>query len=319
MTPPVPTYKLNSGYTIPLIGFGTFGGADAPDAVYKATKVALKVGYRHIDTAFIDETEEALGKAVKESGVPREEIFMTTKLWQTFHEPKHVRPACELSLKYLDFKYLDVYMMHWPMAWEFKGYDFKSIKVRDESNDIKCIDVPVIDTWREMEKLVKDGLVRSIGVSNFTIPMLEDLLSKCEIPPAINQVEVHPNMPQEEMLAYCKSKNILVTAFSPLGSPGFPQGGQIKTLEEPVILEIAKKYNKSPVQVMINWGVNRGYAVIPKSVTPERIQANLEYFKMDPEDIEKITDIGRKNRVRTCDPVFMFGKSNDVFHEHDKK
>ncbi|KAI8374111.1 NADP-dependent oxidoreductase domain-containing protein [Radiomyces spectabilis] len=314
----VPTIKLNSGYDLPMIGYGTFGGKDAPHQVYDATKVALEAGYRHFDTAFLYETEEALGKAIRESNVPREEVFVTTKLWQTFHKPEHVRPACEKSLELLQFDYIDQYMMHWPMAWEFRGYEFKDIKVKDENNDIKCIDVPIIDTWKAMEQLVKDGLVRTIGVSNFTIPMLEDLLRKCEIPPAVNQVEIHPSLPQEELLEYCKSKGIALTAYSPLGNPGYSQGGVIKTLEEPVVLQIAEKYGKTPVQILLNWGVARGYAVIPKSVTPSRIKANIEYFKMDPADVEAITAIGRGKPVRTCDPVVMFGISNDVFSEHKK-
>ncbi|KAG0166757.1 hypothetical protein DFQ28_001141 [Apophysomyces sp. BC1034] len=314
----VPKIKLNSGYELPAIGYGTFGGHDAPEKVYHACRVALKEGYRHFDTAYLYETEEALGTAIRESGVPRNELFITTKLWQTFHKPEHVRPACQRSLDLLGFDYLDQYMVHWPMAWEFHGFDFKDIKVRDENNDIKCIDVPIIDTWRAMEQLVKDGLVRSIGVSNFTIEMLEALLAECEIPPAVNQVEIHPSMPQEDLLAYCKNKDIALTAYSPLGNPGYSQGGVIKTLDEPVVLQIAEKYNKTPVQVLLNWGVNRGYSVIPKSVTPERIKANQEYFKMDPADIDAITELGREHQVRTCDPAVMFGPSNDIFKEHQK-
>lgn len=170
-----------------MIGYGTFGGADAPDLVYKAAKVALEEGYRHFDTAYlckhrsrlfsvwilqgliyacitlVDKTEESLGKAIRESNVPREQIFVTTKLWNTHHKPEHVRPACERSLKDLQFEYIDMYMLHWPMAWEFHGFEHDQLQPRDENNHIKCINVPIIDTWREMEKLVKDGLVRTIG------------------------------------------------------------------------------------------------------------------------------------------------------------
>ncbi|KAL1926355.1 hypothetical protein VTP01DRAFT_5876 [Rhizomucor pusillus] len=320
----VPTIKLSSGYELPMIGYGTFGGADAPDLVYKAAKVALEEGYRHFDTAYLYKTEESLGKAIRESSVPREKVFVTTKLWNTHHKPEHVRPACERSLKDLQFDYLDMYMLHWPMAWEFHGFEHDQLQPRDENNHIKCIDVPIIETWREMEKLVKDGLVRTIGVSNFTIPMLEDLMSKCEIPPAMNQIEIHPSLPQEEMVEWAKKHNMVLTAYSPLGNPGyswFSSTGHKKTLEHPAVLKAAEKYNKSPVQVLINWGVARGYCVIPKSVTPERIKANIEYFKMDPEDVEEITKIGREEPVRTCDPVLMFGPDNDVFGEHkgDKK
>lgn len=232
---------------------------------------------------------------MKESGVPREELFITTKLFQYFHEPQHVRPVFDRSLELLDMDYVDLYLMHWPFSWEFKGYDFENLK---PTKNMHVTNVPVIDTWREMEKLVKDGKARSIGVSNFTIPMLEDLLSKCTIPPAVLQIEIHPSLPQEELIAYCKSKNIALTAYSPLGNPGYTNN-ILKTVEEPVVLDIAKKYNKTPVQVLLNWGVNRGYAVIPKSVTPSRIEANLTYFKMDDEDVEAITALGRKNPIRT--------------------
>lgn len=172
-----------------------------------------------------------------------------------------------------------------------------------------------------MEKLVKDGLVRNIGVSNCTIPMLEELLKEAEIPPAVNQIEIHPSLPQEEMLKWAKEHGIHLTAYSPLGNPGFSwfsNTGHSKTLEQPAVLKAAEKYNKTPVQVLINWGVARGYSVIPKSVTPERIKANIEYFPMDPEDVEEITKIGREHPVRTCDPVLMYGPSNDIFGEHKK-
>lgn len=185
--------------------------------------------------------------------------------------------------------------MHWPFSWEFMGYEFEDIK---EEKDVKVTHVPIIDTWRAMETLVKDKKTRSIGVSNFTIPMLEDLLKQCEIPPAVNQVEIHPSLPQEELLAYCKSKGILLVAYSPLGNPGY-RNGVVKTVEDPVVLDIAKKYNKTPVQVVLNWGVNRGYGVIPKSVTASRIKDNLHYFKMDQQDIEKITCLSREKTIRT--------------------
>ncbi|KAI8371892.1 NADP-dependent oxidoreductase domain-containing protein [Blakeslea trispora] len=303
----VPTVKLNSGYDFPLIGYGTFGGHDSVDQVYKASKAALELGYRHFDTAYGYGTEHVLGKAIKESQIPREEIFVTTKLWNNFHEPQHVVPVCERSLKNLDVDYIDLYLMHWPLAWPFHGYEFEDLKDSDT-----VIDVPIIDTWREMEKLVKSGKVRSIGVSNFTIPMLEDLLKQCEIPPAVNQIEIHPKLIQEEMLAYCKQKNIVLTAYSPLGNPGY-RNNVLKTVEEPLILDLAKKYNKSPQQILLNWGVNRGYAVIPKSVTPSRIEANLEYFKMDQKDIDAITALGHHDTLRTCDPKKIWGAGNAIF------
>ncbi|CAO3653594.1 unnamed protein product [Cunninghamella echinulata] len=200
------------------------------------------------------------------------------------------------------------------MAWEFKGYEFKDIGSFRGQQDVKCIDVPIIDTWREMEKLVDEGLVKTIGVSNFTIPMLEDLLKQARIPPAVNEVELHPSLPQQELVDYCAKKNIALIAYSPIGNPGYHKG-HMKITEEPKIIEIAEKYNISTYQLLLNYGVSRNYAVIPKSVTPSRIKANIQYVKIDEEDIKAITEVGLKHPVRTCSPLKMFGPSNNIFNE----
>ncbi|KAI8879724.1 Aldo/keto reductase [Backusella circina FSU 941] len=305
----VPSIKLNSGYGLPLIGLGTFGGNDAPDQVYHASKHALEYGYKHFDTAYMYQTEQVLGKAIRESNIDRKELFITTKLWRNFNEPHHVRPMFNRSLQNLGMDYVDLYLIHWPISFDFHGYEPENL---DKGDCVSLKQVPHIDTWREMERLVKDGVARSIGVSNFTIPMLEKLLSECEIPPAVNQVELHPCLPQQDLLDYCKSKNIALTAYSPLGSPGFRRD-TIKTVDEQLIKDIGLKYDKTPVQVLINWGVNRGYSVIPKSVTASRIQDNLIYFKMDEQDIQAITELGLKTPLRTCDPMVLWKDKVDVF------
>ncbi|KAI9250139.1 NADP-dependent oxidoreductase domain-containing protein [Phascolomyces articulosus] len=307
------TVKLNNGYDFPLVGYGTFGGHAAPTQVYNGSKIALEVGYRHIDTAYLYRTEEAVGKAVRESNIPRNEIFITTKLWQTFHEPQHVRPACERSLKLLGLDYIDLYMIHWPMSWEFHGYEFDDLKVCNEDGDIPVTSVPIIDTWHAMEGLVKAGLVKSIGVSNFSISQIEDLIKQCEIKPAVHQLEIHPSLPQEEMLEFCNKHNIVLTAYSPLANPGY--SGVPSMFSDPVVLRIAEKYGKTPAQVLLNWGVARGYAVIPKSVTAERIEANVEYFEMNKKDIEAILEIGKRNPYRSGSPLKDFGPSNNIFNE----
>ncbi|CAO3649752.1 unnamed protein product [Cunninghamella blakesleeana] len=310
----IPHYKLNNGKELPLIGFGTFKGHSGDSEVYEATKIALQEGYRFIDTAYIYETENAVGRAVRDSGVPREEAFILSKLWQNFHEPQHVRPVFDRTLKNFGFDYLDCYIIHWPMAWEFGGYEFKEVSIFRGQKDCKRIDVPIIDTWREMEKLVDEGLVKTIGVSNFTIPMLEELLKDARIPPAVNEVEIHPSLPQQELLDYCTNNNIALIAYSPIGNPGYA-GKNLKTVEEPKIKEIAEKYNISTYQLLLNYGVSRNYAVIPKSVTPSRIKANIQFVKISDEDIKTITEVGLQHPIRTCSPLRMFGPSNDIFNE----
>ncbi|KAI8983083.1 NADP-dependent oxidoreductase domain-containing protein [Pilobolus umbonatus] len=305
----IPSLKLNSGHEMPMIGYGTFGGHDVPEIVYNAVKVALRLGYKHIDTAYIYGTEDAVGKAIRESKSDRKDLFITTKLWQFFHEPQHVRPAFQKSLDNLKMDYVDLYLIHWPFSWKFKGYELSDC---EDNNHMEVTNVPIIDTWREMEKIYKEGKAKSIGVSNFTIPMLEELLSQCEIPPAVNQVEIHPALPQDELLAYCKNKNIALTAYSPLANPGYRNNvGEI--LEKPIIMEIAKDHDRSPAQVILNWGINRGYAVIPKSVTPSRIEDNLTYFKLSQKELDAISAIGAENIVRTCKPEASWGPQTKIW------
>ncbi|CAO3594721.1 unnamed protein product [Absidia cylindrospora] len=266
MAADIPYSLLEGKYKFPHIGLGTFKGNSGDDEVYEATKVALDNGYRHIDTAYVYQTEVAVGNAIREHPtVSREDVFVVSKLWQTFHQPEHVQPALERSLKNLGFDYLDLYLMHWPMAWEFNGFDFDDLKPTDENNHIKCVDIPVIYTWRAMEKLVENGSVRSIGVSNFTIPMLESLLSQCNIKPSVNEIEVNPSFPQNELVEYCQQHGIVVCAYSPLGNPGF-QGKELAVVDEPRIIEIAKKYCLSPQLLFLSYGLSRGCAGIKQKI-----------------------------------------------------
>ncbi|KAI8879619.1 Aldo/keto reductase [Backusella circina FSU 941] len=307
---PVPSVKLNSGYDFPLIGYGTYNIERAYHQVYESAKYALECGYKHFDTASIYGTEASLSNAIKDTNIERKDLFITTKLWNNFHEPQHVRPALDRSLEQLQTGYVDLYLMHWPLSFEYKGYELNDMTIKQS----KPTHVPMMDTWRAMEKLVKAGVVRSIGVSNFTIPMLEELLSQCEIPPAVNQIEIHPNFPQEELLEFCKSKEIKLTAYAPLGNHAIIKK-KLKVLDEPLVHEIAIKYNKTPIQVLLNWGVNRGYAVIPKSVTPSRIKDNLVYFKMDQKDVDAITEVGLKAKSRLFDSTFFLSKHCIVFSD----
>jgi len=274
---------------MPLVGLGTW--QSEPTKVTEAVKVALKKGYRHLDAAWIYGNEKEVGQGLKESGIPRDQVFITTKLWNTMHKPEEVAKAIDLSLSNLGIDYVDLYLIHWP-------FNFKagSGNVPKNSADEVEIDtsVNVADTWKALEKIVEQGKAKAIGVSNFDEKHIEEVLKIAKIPPAVNQVELHPHLPQTELIEFCKKHNIVVTAYSPLGSTG------AKISEDPVIKEVAKKNNKSEAQVLISWAAQRGTVVIPKSVTPERIESNFDDFILPEEDMKKINDISTRNR--TCDP-----------------
>ncbi len=295
--------KLNNGNSIPVLGLGTW--KSEKNLVGDAIKFAItKAGYRHIDCASIYRNEPEIGEALKETfnSVKREEIFITSKLWNTEHRPEDVEKACKKTLVDLNIEYLDLYLMHWGVSFK-KGDNLEPL-----NKDGKALtdNVPVQATWQAMEALVKKGLVRSIGVANFTVPMLIDLLSYAQIKPAINQVELHPYNSQEELINFCKYKEIAVTAYSPLGRQGADRGGP-RLFDEPVIKVLAKKYKKTEAQVLLNWAVGRGTIAIPKSTTPDRITENIDVFYFELTDEEK-NDINSLNKnYRFINPVSWWG------------
>ncbi|KAI8061019.1 NADP-dependent oxidoreductase domain-containing protein [Gongronella butleri] len=306
---------LNNGQSFPAIGLGTWKGNSSEEEVAKAVTEALNAGYRHIDTAYVYETEVAVGKAVrKHASSAQDRAIVVSKLTQSHHHPDHVPLAFEHTLRNLGFDHLNIFLMHWPFAWQFRGFAFDQLVVHNEDGDIPWVDVDFVDTWRAMEELVKkDGRVKTIGVSNFTIPMLERLLANCSIPPAINEIEVHPSHPNIELVEYCQKKGIVVVAYCPLGNPAVY--GKFSVLEDPRTAAIAEKYSLTPAQLILSWGVSRGYAVIPKSVTPSRIQENIKTATLTKEDIDAITAIGAENPRRLCSPLKKFGPSNNIFDE----
>ncbi|KAJ4289397.1 hypothetical protein N0V88_006877 [Collariella sp. IMI 366227] len=280
MTVTQETFKLNTGASIPAIGLGTW--QSPPGAVEKAVEAALRDGYRHIDTAFAYGNEKEVGQGVRASGVPREQIWVTTKLDNPWH--KRSAEALEKSLANLGMEYVDLYLMHWPSSTDpedlkkhLKGWDF-------------------VDTWREMQKLLGTGKVRNIGVSNFGIKNLERLLGdeSCKIVPAVNQIELHPGNPSPKLIAYCKEKGIHCSAYSPLGSTDSPLYKN-KTIEE-----IAKSKNHSVQQVLLLWGIKKGWSVLPKSVNPDRVKANfdLDGWDLTDDEIKKIDSI--QDRFKVC-------------------
>ncbi|KAI0402177.1 aldehyde reductase 1 [Xylaria palmicola] len=301
--------KLNSGYSIPVVGLGTW--QSGPNEVARAVEHALRYGYRHIDTAACYGNESEVGEGIRASGVPRSDIFVTSKLWNTHHKPDDVEEALDETLENLGTDYLDLYLVHWPVAFR-KGSGPKDLwPINPETGAIHVVDVPDAETWKAMEALVKKGKVRSIGVSNFTRARIEKLLETAEIKPAVNQIEAHPYLQQPDLLSWLRSQDIVAQAYSHTGNNIY---GKPKPVDDPVVVEIAKRLDRQPVQVLIQWAIQRGMVVLPKSVTPPRIEANFENFELPREAFEKINGLDRHARYN-----FPLRLGVDIFGEHDEE
>ncbi|VDK20501.1 unnamed protein product [Taenia asiatica] len=295
-----PTLTLNSGYTIPQLGFGTAG---AKERMTHAVEVAVSRGFRHFDSAMLYGTEAAVGAGIaasmKKYNLKREDFFITSKLWCDKHAPEDVRSTCELSIKNFGVKYLDLYLIHWPVSFHHKeGVEY-------DVDDLNCVvyeNHKLEDTWKAMEELVSAGLVKSIGVSNFNKRQLERILASCRIPPAVNQVEVNIHCPNTKLIEFCHSKNILIEGYAPLGSPAFVKGKVKSLLEDEEVVEIAHKHGKTPAQVVLRHGLQRGIIVIVKSVTPERIKSNFDVFDFELTEAEmaKLSKAVSNKRVYEC-------------------
>ncbi|WP_027415648.1 aldo/keto reductase [Aneurinibacillus terranovensis] len=269
------TTTLLNGVNMPGFGLGVWQVKEGNEVV-NSVKYAIKAGYKSIDTAAAYKNEAGVGQAIKETGVPREELFITTKVWNADQGYESTLTAFEQSTKKLGVDYVDLYLIHWPVAGKYK------------------------DTWKALEKLYKDGKVRAIGVSNFHQHHLEDLLADAEITPMVNQIELHPLLTQVELREFCKSIGMKVEAWSPLGSG--------KILDNPVIKEVAEKYNKTVAQVILRWDIQHDIITIPKSTKENRIIENADVFdfELSAEDMAKIDGLNKNERTGPDPDNFNF-------------
>ncbi|MGT2865847.1 aldo/keto reductase [Streptococcus fryi] len=247
------TIILNNGVEIPKLGFGTWKSTEGEEA-YQAVLKALEVGYRHIDTARIYKNEESVGRAIKDSGIPREDIFVTTKLWNNAHSYEQAKEALDASLSRLGLDYVDLYLIHWPNPLMFR----ESWK---EAN---------AETWRALEEALAEGKVRAIGVSNFMEHHLDALLETAKVMPAVNQIRLSPGITQESIVSKCRDLGIVLEAYSPFGE------GELFGL--PVLEDMAEKYGVSVAKLVLAWSLQHDFIPLPKSVTPSRIESNFDAF-----------------------------------------
>ena len=273
---------LNNGIKMPMLGFGVFRVEDSRECI-SAVKEAIAAGYRSIDTAAIYGNEKSVGTAIKESGVPREELFITTKVWNEVQRTGDVETAFQNSLVDLGIDYLDLYLIHWPVKGRY------------------------VDTWLALEKIYNSGRAKAIGISNFQTNHIEDIKKVWTVVPVMNQIEMHPRLTQKPLIEFCRKNDIIPESWSPLGG-SMPGEVKSKIIEEPILASIGKKYNKTPAQVILRWNIDLGIVTIPKSITPERIRENLDIFdfELTAEDIAAIDALNTNQRVGPDPDNFSF-------------
>lgn len=300
---------LFDGAQFPTMGLGLW--KIAPSKTAGIVQAALDCGYRHLDSAadYGNEAEagEGIAKALADGICTRDELWVTSKLWNTYHRKEHVRPALEKTLVDLRLDYLDLYLIHFPIALEYVPFDKKYppgwfFDPKAENPRMELAKVSILETWQAMESLVSDGLVKNIGVCNFGTSLLQDLLNSADIPPSVLQIERHPYLVQEKLVRFCKARNIAVTGFSPLGAGSYVKINMAKksdsVLQEGIVAEIAKSHEKTPAQVILRWGIQQGTAVIPKTSRLERLKENLDVynFELTVTEMDSITQLDRHQR-----------------------
>jgi diketogulonate reductase-like aldo/keto reductase len=307
-----PIFKLNNGISMPALGFGTFANLGSKGETHTAVVAALKAGYRHLDCAEFYKNEEEVGSGMREffaenPHVTRSDIFITTKVWQHLHEPEEVQWSLNTSLAKLQTDYVDAILIHWPIAAENDGNG--NVKIGPDGKYIikKDLTDNPEPTWRAMEAIYSSGKAKSIGVSNWTIPGLTSLLSYAAIPPAINQVEIHPFLPNDALIAFCVSHSILPVAYSPLGSQDQVPGTGEKVSTNQDLISIAEKKGASLAQVLIAWGIRRGCAVLPKSSNEGRIRSNAQLVKLTDAEFEAVNRVAEGRCSRFVNMKDTFG------------
>lgn len=304
----IPSIRLSSGAELPSVGLGMWKIENSQ--VAEVVEQAVQCGYRHFDCAsdYGNEVEvgQGLNRVLSVGQVQRNDLWVTSKLWNTYHRAEHVRPALMRTLSDLQLDYLDLYLIHFPIAQRFVSFDerYPAGWFFDPNADTPQMEmerVPILETWQAMEELVGEGLVREIGVCNFGTSLLRDLMASSETPPAVLQVESHPYLTQEKLLRFCRETGIAFTAFSPLGAQSYFSLGMADAseaiIQQSCVKEIAASHSRTPAQILLRWGVQRGTALVPKTSNDERLRENLSVFDFELSD-EEMASITRLNRNR---------------------
>lgn len=307
------SFTLNNGVKMPGLGFGTFANEGAKGESYQAVMKALEVGYRHLDCAAFYQNEEEVGDAIRDfikqnpTKLKREDLFICTKVWNHMHKPEDVKYSFNESLRKLGLEYIDLFLVHWPIAAE--RTDDYQVKIGSDGKYIinKELTENPEPTWRAMEELYESKKARAIGVSNWTIEGLKKLQTFAKVKPTVNQIEIHPFLPNEELVKYCLDNGILPEAYSPLGSQNqVPTTGE-KVRTNKTLNEVADRSGLTLAQVLLAWGLRRGYAVLPKSSTPSRIESNFQVPQLSDADFEAVNNVAKGRHTRFVNMKDEFG------------